>query len=424
MALIRKDKFIFSLGKTVLLLFFFIFIKQALVYAQDRGAGLPGAYLRIGVGARAVSMGSAFTGLADDVTSCYWNPAGLGQVNLTQFILSYQKLSMDRTYSYSAAAIPSSLKGTFAVSWIRFGTGEIETRDISGRITGGFSNSESAYMVSWGAEFLPWFYAGVTAKYLVHNMGEYQSTGYGFDAGLLIKVIKNVSVGLIAQNISTNVKWDTKSRLLESFPLILRGGVAVKPFTFPLTVTFDVEQGPKLERTFHTGCEWEIAGGFGIRAGGDNKGLRAGGYFTVPTRTFNLETSYSFGRDPLYSASMHRVSFTVTFAPFDYFFYKPKSQKGYRLTNLDVPDCRIMKIVDNYPELGLINLGSDDGIKKGTRFQLFRHETDNNSKEQIFKKIGTVEVIRVEKNLAAVKLIDRLHGYKIQMGDMLFRISD
>src|SRR5689334_3253054 len=36
-----------------------------------------GEFLRIGAGARALGMGSAFVGLADDGTAAYWNPAGL-----------------------------------------------------------------------------------------------------------------------------------------------------------------------------------------------------------------------------------------------------------------------------------------------------------------------------------------------------------
>jgi hypothetical protein len=31
-----------------------------------------------GVGARPLGMGQAFTAVSDDVTSIYWNPAGLG----------------------------------------------------------------------------------------------------------------------------------------------------------------------------------------------------------------------------------------------------------------------------------------------------------------------------------------------------------
>lgn len=34
-------------------------------------------FLSIGQGARSVAMGSAFAGAASDVSSIYWNPAGL-----------------------------------------------------------------------------------------------------------------------------------------------------------------------------------------------------------------------------------------------------------------------------------------------------------------------------------------------------------
>src|SRR5690625_7956062 len=37
-------------------------------------------FLKIGVGARASSMGNAFGAMADDATSLYWNPAGIGLV--------------------------------------------------------------------------------------------------------------------------------------------------------------------------------------------------------------------------------------------------------------------------------------------------------------------------------------------------------
>ena len=33
-----------------------------------------------GTGARALGLGNAFTGIADDFTAVWWNPAGLGQI--------------------------------------------------------------------------------------------------------------------------------------------------------------------------------------------------------------------------------------------------------------------------------------------------------------------------------------------------------
>ena len=35
-------------------------------------------FLKLGVGARPVAMGSAYTAVADDANALFWNPAGLG----------------------------------------------------------------------------------------------------------------------------------------------------------------------------------------------------------------------------------------------------------------------------------------------------------------------------------------------------------
>ena len=42
------------------------------------------AFLKLGVGARAMGMGSAYVAIADDPTALYWNPAGLASVTKTQ----------------------------------------------------------------------------------------------------------------------------------------------------------------------------------------------------------------------------------------------------------------------------------------------------------------------------------------------------
>ena len=49
---------------------------------------LHGSDLGMGIGARAMSMGGAFTALADDASAVFWNPAGLAQLTDNQFFLS------------------------------------------------------------------------------------------------------------------------------------------------------------------------------------------------------------------------------------------------------------------------------------------------------------------------------------------------
>ena len=63
-------------------------------------AGGAGAYLKMGVGARALGMGSAFTAMADDATSAFWNPAGLARLQKGEASFMHANLTMDREYNF------------------------------------------------------------------------------------------------------------------------------------------------------------------------------------------------------------------------------------------------------------------------------------------------------------------------------------
>lgn len=49
---------------------------------------LYGTDLGLGVGARAISLGGAFTAVADDGSALFWNPAGMTQTKTSQVYLS------------------------------------------------------------------------------------------------------------------------------------------------------------------------------------------------------------------------------------------------------------------------------------------------------------------------------------------------
>ncbi len=83
--------------------------------------GTPGEFLNWGAGARALGMGRAFTGLADDVAAIYYNPAGLAQQNPFQISLMHVTLFYDTMYDFAAASYPVSGIGTFGLAYIRLG---------------------------------------------------------------------------------------------------------------------------------------------------------------------------------------------------------------------------------------------------------------------------------------------------------------
>ena len=79
--------------RTALILTLALGLSALICAAGDYGT--PGEFLNWGAGARAMGLGKAFTGLADDPSAIYYNPAGLAlqnplQITLQHVILFYE----------------------------------------------------------------------------------------------------------------------------------------------------------------------------------------------------------------------------------------------------------------------------------------------------------------------------------------------
>ena len=81
-----------------------------------------------------------------------------------------------------------------------------------------------------------------------------------------------------------------------------------------------------------------------------------------------------------------------------------------------------MKIVEQYPNYALINLGTEQGLRKGEAFQIYRDEKSNGSSVVVY--VGEVEVVRVNPKLSAVRVVSLTEGYRLNVGDFLVRKGD
>ena len=157
------------------------------IFAAE-SAGQAGAYLKMGVGARALGMGSAFTAVANDSTAAFWNPAGLAKLKNHEASFMHANLSDDRDYNFFNYAHVLKGKegksnGTLALSHIRFGidgipetqenpdTGEPILDDAGNvRIFSYFEDTETNTFISYGRAVTDKFYAGLNLKYLKQKL--------------------------------------------------------------------------------------------------------------------------------------------------------------------------------------------------------------------------------------------------------------
>ena len=79
------------------ILFVFLICFSPTVNGQTN---LPMLGTEYGVGVRAMGMGGAFVGMANDYSATYWNPAGLGQIRRMELTGSFNSLNYDLNTEY------------------------------------------------------------------------------------------------------------------------------------------------------------------------------------------------------------------------------------------------------------------------------------------------------------------------------------
>lgn len=174
--------------------FFFIFFSSfSALYGQ--APKFSNEFLKIGVGARALGMSSAFIANADDVTSGYWNPAGLANMN-DDFQFSFmhsEYFAGIASYDYAAFATKIDSVSTIGFSFIRFGVDDIPNTtlliDANGNIdfnrVTSFSAADYAGIISYSRKSkLQGLSYGGNVKVIRRIIGDFsQAWGFGFDVG-------------------------------------------------------------------------------------------------------------------------------------------------------------------------------------------------------------------------------------------------
>jgi len=177
------------------------------------GAGSTGGNgLKLPAGARPTAMGGAFVGLADDLNSLTWNPAGLANVTAMEFSMMHSSYLADSYYDVLAGALPLPWLGTAAASlnMLNFGTLPHTVEQVGGLfggITGNGSAEDVFFTVGWGTKLPPLLgldriKAGVNAKLTFEQLSGGSMAGVGISGGALWDApVDGLRVGTMIDNL-------------------------------------------------------------------------------------------------------------------------------------------------------------------------------------------------------------------------------
>lgn len=227
----------------------------------NESASLAFSFMNIGVGARAAGMGNAFTAISGDLSSIYWNPAGLSTIKSPGISMTYDMMFVDTSYQYILMGFPVG-PGTFGfdLAYLRYGS--FELRDQNGQILSGTTNPYNiGAIAAYGMKFTPEFSAGAAVKYVNQQVSSSSLTGFAFDFGAVMEA-GFLSAGVSAQNIGSAGDF--------AVPLDIRAGLAAKIDAGEknrVIISVDASYLLKGSVTINTGAEYAYSDMLFARAG-------------------------------------------------------------------------------------------------------------------------------------------------------------
>ncbi|WP_263841922.1 hypothetical protein [Salinibacter sp.] len=186
-------------------------------------------FLAGGVDARALGMGGAYVGLADEVSAGYWNPAGLHGLSYPEIgYMHVERFAGAVSFDYGGVAMPVTARSTVGVSVFRSGVNDIVNTlaawnpdrgqplpDYESRITR-FSAADWALFVSYSRAVGERLSVGVNFKGIHRSIGDFANAwGYSMDVAARYRA-GPYRLGVVVRDVTTMLQsWSVNPGAFE-----------------------------------------------------------------------------------------------------------------------------------------------------------------------------------------------------------------
>ena len=269
------------------------------VVGQSNVGTTSASFLDMGIGARSLSMGGAFTAVADDATALYWNPAGITAVTQPTTHFYYAPWFAGIDFTHVAAVVPLGRMGAIGISITSVSMEEMKVRTVSVPEGTGelFEVNNLALSTTYAKKLTDRFSFGVNLKFIQEKIWHMNANTIAADIGcLFITKNRGIRIGMSISNFGSKMKmegFDTERDFdideniygnndridahLDTqgwpLPLIFRAGISkdvLDSKTHKLTLAGDAIHPNNNYEYLNLGLEYTFKGMASIRAGQSN----------------------------------------------------------------------------------------------------------------------------------------------------------
>ena len=200
-----------------------------------------GQFLEIGLGARGVAIGQAFTTLTDDANAVFWNPAGLTSLSGGSFTMDYTNWPADIAIGGFSFAYSVGNIGTFSINAAYLMTDDMEITTIEQPTGTGqyFGISNYSVGISYARLLTNKLSFGITAKIVQEKYFEHSYMTPAFDIGTIYHTdFRGLKIGMSIMHFSPEAQF---SGTYHDYSASQESDIVNKDFeSFPLPITFRV----------------------------------------------------------------------------------------------------------------------------------------------------------------------------------------
>ncbi len=178
-------------------------------------------FLKLGVGARAISLGGAFVAQANDLSALYWNPAGLANLSGSSLQLALTDYLAGVDYSFAGFGTNLGNAGAIAASLIYLDSGsmQVRTEEMPEGTGEEFNVRNFALQVSYARALTDKFSVGTTIKYIQESIWHSSASAIAFDIGVLFTTpYENLRLGANMANFGPKMQMGGRDILFSQDP--------------------------------------------------------------------------------------------------------------------------------------------------------------------------------------------------------------